>query len=680
MSIGASADTNILPVGDSITRGFAGQESYRVELVSRLNASACAPVTRGSQPNLNDPWPHEGYSGHRADHFLTGFAANPGIAVTIDRFSAPLDPVDVVLLHIGTNDMIWQQSVSSTLNEIDDIINIIKQDSPSSQIYLANNVPLYILFDTTGNNRLDTGTDTDGDGFYDVSNTEADALAAGIEANYANDPNVTVVDVRTGFRPTDMVPDGIHPSEDDASDPRSDSGEHHLAVAFAAALEDGGLCTPVASTDSSFPLTHILFPAVGDAISGSVTISGRAVDTGGAGFDRVRIAIQDNAFTSNSNRWWNFDSQQFGNFDSINAHNTQATTNYLEWRAGFAGDPGDSGLPINLPIGDFTVFALSIDNNGNQNYSGFELWPERTEFSVSNVGGGTCNGLEATVIIANGDTPTSGPDVILGTDGPDTIVAMGGNDTICGLGGNDDINGGRGNDWIDAGAGNDVVQGANDDDSIYGDNGTDTLLGGPGNDTIFGENGDDVIKGNSGDDTLSGDEGIDKISGGSGDDIIYTGTGSNVGTSQTVTGGNGNDTLFGGSDADEIRGEAGNDTITGGTGNDRLFGGAGEDDIDGEEGNDLVRGNAAADILRGGTGNDQVDGLGGKDVMYGGDGGDTLNGSTGNDTLFGERGNDVLNGGGGNDALNGGGGSDTCNGAGGTGDSASECETLANIP
>ena len=42
-----------------------------------------------------------------------------------------------------------------------------------------------------------------------------------------------------------------------------------------------------------------------------------------------------------------------------------------------------------------------------------------------------CNGHDVTVLLAAGDQPTDGPDVILGTDGPDVINAGAGNDIIC---------------------------------------------------------------------------------------------------------------------------------------------------------------------------------------------------------------------------------------------------------
>lgn len=321
-------------------------------------------------------------------------------------------------------------------------------------------------------------------------------------------------------------------------------------------------------------------------------------------------------------------------------------------------------------VGSTTARGLALTSAGFSNHGAAYI------YSTTPI----CNAEVVTVLIANGDVPTSGDDVILGTEGPDIIRGMGGNDTICGLGGDDDLNGGRGEDWIDGGAGDDTIQGANDSDEIHGGAGQDILFGGPGDDTIYGQEDDDFLSGNSGDDQLFGNEGIDKILGGAGDDEIHTGPGSNIGTAQLVTGGNGDDKMFGGPDADLLRGEAGADTIVGAGGDDELFGGGGEDMIDGEGGDDLVRGNGAADVLIGGEGDDQIDGLGGNDLMYGGAGSDTMSGSTGNDILFGQAGNDSLLGGGGNDDLHGDADTDSCDGGGGNGDIVSGCELESNIP
>ncbi len=130
----------------------------------------------------------------------------------------------------------------------------------------------------------------------------------------------------------------------------------------------------------------------------------------------------------------------------------------------------------------------------------------------------TCNGLEVTVDLANGDKPTSGDDVILGTNNVDRIKASGGNDTICALGGDDIIKAGKGDDWVDAGDGDDRVIGGGGKDQIRGGNGSDFIKGGQGN---------DVLKGGADDDTIDGGKGADRINGGLGTDSCDGGRGKN---------------------------------------------------------------------------------------------------------------------------------------------------------
>ena len=114
-SIAAQAQVRIMAVGDSITAGFTfgppngtglGTASYRKEFEDVLSQSGCNFQMVGSRTR-NDPenpfvfgGRHEGYSGHRADHFLTGNGPNAGI----NAMMAAQNP-DVVLLHVGSNDM-----------------------------------------------------------------------------------------------------------------------------------------------------------------------------------------------------------------------------------------------------------------------------------------------------------------------------------------------------------------------------------------------------------------------------------------------------------------------------------------------------------------------------------------------------------------------------------------------
>jgi serralysin len=78
---------------------------------------------------------------------------------------------------------------------------------------------------------------------------------------------------------------------------------------------------------------------------------------------------------------------------------------------------------------------------------------------------------------------------------------------------------------------------------------------------------------------------------------------------------------------------------------------------------------------------EKITGSSKNDNLTGDNGANTLTGGGGNDTLNGLGGNDTLTGGAGDDTLDGGAGTDTCNG--GThvvGDTATNCETISNIP
>ena len=163
-----------------------------------------------------------------------------------------------------------------------------------------------------------------------------------------------------------------------------------------------------------------------------------------------------------------------------------------------------------------------------------------------------CNGLEVTVDLLQGESPTEGDDVIRGTAGADVINALGGNDTICALGGGDFINAGDGFDRVFAGSGDDLVEGGI---------GNDKLVGGSGDDILRGGNGNDRLQGGPGNDILRGDNGLDRLAGG-----------------------NGNDVLSGGGSADLLFGNLGNDQLDGGGGNDVLRGGAWRDVMDGGAG------------------------------------------------------------------------------------------------
>ena len=258
-----------------------------------------------------------------------------------------------------------------------------------------------------------------------------------------------------------------------------------------------------------------------------------------------------------------------------------------------------------------------------------------------------CNGLIPTVNINNGDMPTAGDDIILGTTGPDTIDGLGGNDTICGREGADILLGSGGSDTLIGGDGEDVLRGGTEDDTIHGGNGKDEIHGGSGNDIIFGGRRGDTIYGGDGDDIIEAEGGWDKVYGGAGQD--------------TIDGGFGRDKVFG----DE--------------GEDTLFGNGGPDQIDGGPGADVIDAGRGTDTVYGGDGADAINAGRGSDTVYGGNGPDTIDGGKGGDLLFGEGDADNLAGGGGWDTLDGGDSFDECHGGFGQ-DIGVSCEQAISTP
>lgn len=240
--------------------------------------------------------------------------------------------------------------------------------------------------------------------------------------------------------------------------------------------------------------------------------------------------------------------------------------------------------------GPVTVYGAGLSANGAMGNQGDAVGATTFVVQVeAPAEPATCGGLAVTVNLANGELPTNGPDVILGTPGNDAIGAGDGDDVICSLGGDDQVWGQGGNDTIFGGDGNDKLRGGADDDIVHGDDGNDDVGGGTGNDQVFGDAGDDpIVRGNGGDDI--------------------------------VDGGTGNDPL--------VAGNGGTDTVRGGDGNDKVTGGPRPDTVDGGAGNDEVKGNNGADQLQGGSGDDMLFGAKSPDTMDGGAGIDTCNGGT----------------------------------------------------
>ncbi len=127
-----------MPLGDSITHGDGGYASYRYWLAKRLDQAGVAYDFVGSMqgsyrgtPRFTDfDGDHEGHSGWRADQILTGLS-----------YWLQKNPADIVLLHIGSNDLLQGQDIDETAVEIEMIIRGLQSRQPGIVILVAQVIP-----------------------------------------------------------------------------------------------------------------------------------------------------------------------------------------------------------------------------------------------------------------------------------------------------------------------------------------------------------------------------------------------------------------------------------------------------------------------------------------------------------------------------------------------------------
>ncbi len=182
----------VMPLGDSITESAAGMPTYRYFLWHLVRNAGYGIEFVGSKhgafggppANTDFDMDHEGHWGWRADQVL---------ALLIDGAAEAASP-DIVLLHLGHNDLCQGEDVPSTLDDIAAVIDVLRTVNPSVQILLAQNIP----------------------STFPCHVLKADFIAElpGLaRAKTTAASPVVIVDQHTGFDPQTMTWDGEHPNE-----------------------------------------------------------------------------------------------------------------------------------------------------------------------------------------------------------------------------------------------------------------------------------------------------------------------------------------------------------------------------------------------------------------------------------------------------------------------------------
>jgi len=186
---GTYSQTRIMPLGDSITEGVLGSSDdtgFRRALYLSLAGAGYSVHFVGSRVNgspTDFDRNHEGHSGWRADQIRDS---------TSSWLTA--NPADIILLHIGTNDISQGQTVSSTINEVNQILERIDAKSTATVVFLARIINRNDGYSATTSNY----------------NVQLKALA---DTRIANGDLIIIVDQEAALNyPSDLA-DAVHPND-----------------------------------------------------------------------------------------------------------------------------------------------------------------------------------------------------------------------------------------------------------------------------------------------------------------------------------------------------------------------------------------------------------------------------------------------------------------------------------
>jgi lysophospholipase L1-like esterase len=193
----------LLALGDSITEGN-GSKSYRCHLKELAEQSSNVHfdyIGSRSGPECNDSgdYEHEGWGGRTAPEVIWN-EKHSGSNQSLLEYSLAQETPDIVLIHLGTNDLIQTNSnnLNSTITEaidaISDGISMIRDNNPDAIILLAKILPLY--YSNSAHQRVPPFNDA--------------ILQLGDSLNTTNSP-VIIVDQYSGITSSNLY-DGVHPT------------------------------------------------------------------------------------------------------------------------------------------------------------------------------------------------------------------------------------------------------------------------------------------------------------------------------------------------------------------------------------------------------------------------------------------------------------------------------------
>ncbi|MDE5767999.1 MAG: hypothetical protein K2H82_01285, partial [Oscillospiraceae bacterium] len=196
----------IMPLGDSITDGFTGDPvgGYRLTLWKMLEANGYTDQIDFVGPNWGgdgiDP-NHAGYSGYAIADIPD---QRSGIYNFVDWLMESY-PADVVMLQIGTNDILSSYELDAMPERLELLVDTILEYLPEDGLLYLATIP-YMDADVT--NYTDAYTAEEMDQVVDDYNTAVKAL---ISEKQAEGKPIALSDINSQLTKQDLL-DGVHPN------------------------------------------------------------------------------------------------------------------------------------------------------------------------------------------------------------------------------------------------------------------------------------------------------------------------------------------------------------------------------------------------------------------------------------------------------------------------------------
>jgi lysophospholipase L1-like esterase len=176
----------VMPMGDSITDGLNGSGGYRSDLWQLFRADGRYVDFVGSQsagPTQLGDLNHEGHPGWRIDQ----------IDAQVTGWLHTYRP-DVVLLHIGTNDVLQDYALAQAPARLSALLDHLTAAAPDAEVYVATVVPF-------------AGATDEAQGrAYNAQ------LPGIVQAKAAAGKHLHLVDMHAALTVGDLLADGVHPA------------------------------------------------------------------------------------------------------------------------------------------------------------------------------------------------------------------------------------------------------------------------------------------------------------------------------------------------------------------------------------------------------------------------------------------------------------------------------------